>query len=91
MKRNVGTTTRQIKSLPIGAIFIWCNNDIRYPTNLAVSIGRNDLEIVGVSFLDNLKFLGREFTGFDVDHATEINENRLKAMGIIRTRIRAKR
>ena len=87
MKRNVGTTTNQIKSLPKDAVFVWVDNDTSYPKSLAKSLGRDDLEIVGVSFLDSNKFRGRNYTGIDIDHAVEMSPERIDAFHIIISRI----
>ena len=47
MQRGSGQTSEQMKSAPRDAVFVWCNDGLRYPTDLARHLGREDLKIVG--------------------------------------------
>lgn len=44
-ERGSGRTTQQMLDAPQGAIYVWCNGELRYPRELAKSLGRKDLLI----------------------------------------------
>lgn len=46
-----GKTKALMLRAPRGCIYIWCSSDIRYPRQLAESIGRQDLKLVSPSWL----------------------------------------
>lgn len=74
MSRQIGKTTRQMLDAPKNALYIWCNDILNYPRYLALYLGRDDLEIVGLSVLregGGNKLKGREFTGVILDHAAK--------------------
>lgn len=70
--RGSGITTRQMREAPQGAVYLWCNNHLSYPRELARHLGRTDLRIVGPSWLENGWIGGGTYLrrGFVVDHAT---------------------
>jgi len=77
--RGTGTTTRQMKAAPHGAVYIWVHRaSMAYAKDLAESIGRNDLLIVSKSWLEH-GWQGRDFSAIVIDHATSlsIRENQL--------------
>ncbi len=88
-ERGTGRTTKQIKNLPLKAVFIWCNDHLHYPKSLAKKLGREDVEILGVSVLDKPGLKGREVSGMVLDHATELSEKRWEAYNMLRVCIRA--
>ncbi len=45
MQRGSGQTSEQMKSAPRDAVFVWCNESLRYPKQLARHLGREDLKI----------------------------------------------
>lgn len=49
--KKKGNTKSQMERAPRGCIFVWCSEDTRYPKQLAGMIGRNDLVLVGPSWL----------------------------------------
>lgn len=51
--RRAGRTTEQIKTAPPGAVFVWANDQLSYPKELARALGRGDLRIVPPSWLDD--------------------------------------
>lgn len=65
-----GTTTKQIKDAPLGAIYVWPTADVLYPKRLAEALGRSDLKIVGPSWLKgkDIVFKARHVSGV-IDHA----------------------
>lgn len=67
--REDGTTTKQMREAPEGSLYIWCSNTLDYPKTLAKNLGRSDLRIVGLGFLDDTRWAGREFAGVVLDHA----------------------
>lgn len=71
--RATGTTSRQMKAAPQGAVYVWCNDAFWYPKSLARHLGRGDLEVVSPGWLlypHNWK--GRRFSGIVLDHAVEL-------------------
>jgi hypothetical protein len=68
-----GKTVGQIRSAPIGAVFIWCNGNLVYPRNLARMADRQDLKFVPPSWLDTGGWRGQHLSGIVVDHALELN------------------
>lgn len=68
-QRGTGTTTNQMKSLPIGGLFVWCNNSLYYPQKLAHYIGRRDIKIVRPCWVMGQNWRGCTFPGVVVDHA----------------------
>lgn len=67
--RQAGMTTLQMMGLPIGGLFIWCNEVISYPIRLAQSIGREDIIVKPWSYLERREYRGSRFPGWDLDHA----------------------
>ncbi len=69
--RRDGTTTRQMQDAPPRALFIWCNDDLWYPKDLAKKIGRTDLRIEGPRIFDRgaMRLCGIELSGLVLDHA----------------------
>lgn len=68
LDRGVGTTTRQIKEAPEGAIYVCCRDDIRHIKDLARALGRSDLTFVGPSFFGDNRWRGNR-KPLIVDHA----------------------
>lgn len=67
--RQTGRTTRQMKSAPQGAVFVWRNGQIEYPIALAKKIGREDLVVKPMSWLEPRNVMGRTLPGLVLDHA----------------------
>ena len=69
--RGTGRTRDQMSAAPTGAIYVWCNKYLTYPQDLARSINRRDLKIIGPKDVDY------HLQGIDtpvvVDHAAELN------------------
>ena len=88
-ERGTGRTTQQMKEAPLGAVYIWVNhNTLWYSKDLARSIGRPDLEIVGPMWLDGMRFLGRHLSGIIVYHATNLTSKQWDILQLARTRIK---
>ncbi len=45
--RGTGATTKQLQGAGRGAVFVWCNDHLWYPKELAAHLGRSDVRIVG--------------------------------------------
>lgn len=73
MERGTGKTTEQMKEAPEGAVFIWCNDNLWYPRDLAKRLQREDLRIKGISALDRFELYGLRVP-IIVDHAAELSE-----------------
>lgn len=73
-QRGNGFTTAQMKRAPQGALYIWpVHGSISYAKDLARRLGREDLEIVSPSVLDQRgeRLRGRRLSGIVLDHACE--------------------
>lgn len=71
--RQTGRTTKQIIDAPREAVFVWCNEDLYYPKRIAQTFKRNDLLIVGPSWITNDGWRGLELSGIVIDHFTRFN------------------
>lgn len=80
MTRGTGQTTEQLRNAPHGAIFVWCNDSLSYPRQLAAKLKRGDLRIVGYSFFDD-KYSWRGITASAIvlDHAGFMKESIVRA------------
>lgn len=71
--RGVGRTTQQMRDARVGAVFIWCNDDLEYPRALAARLNRRDLQIIGP--LRGIETLyGRRRASVVVDHAVRAGD-----------------
>lgn len=86
--RGNGSTTNQMLSAPMGAIFVWCNGHLDYPCRLARELNRGDLEVVSPDWLTDRRWAGRQLTGIVVDHAACFNDRQKVAMELANLRIR---
>lgn len=86
--RQSGRTTKQIIEAPRDAVFVWCANDLDYPRRLAKSFQREDLTIVGPTWITDERWRGAKLTGIVVDHFTRFNmaewESYLQALTRVR-------
>lgn len=64
-----GRTTRQMKSAPLGAVYVWGDSRLEYPKKLARSIGREDLDVRPLTWLGMRNVVGRKISGLVLDHA----------------------
>lgn len=69
-QRGTGRTTKQMKEAPRGAVFVWCNDNLSWPRNLALTHGRKDLQIIGPTVLEGTldRFRGTEIPAVVFDH-----------------------
>lgn len=67
--RQTGRTTQQLENAPQGAIFVWCNGNLRYPQDLAQWLGRTDIKIKPFRWLDEHNVRGLRGTKVVLDHA----------------------
>jgi hypothetical protein len=59
---QTGRTTKQMLKAPQRAIYVWPNHDLEYPKQLAKTLNRTDLIIVGPSWLqDSTSFRGKSY------------------------------
>ncbi len=83
-QRDTGLTTRQMQAAPQGAVYVWCNSVLGYPTDLAQSLGRHDLKIVRPSWLEPKNVRGLVFTDVIIDHAAVLDESQRWCLAYIR-------
>jgi hypothetical protein len=67
-----GKTTRQLEGAPPNAIFIWCNENTSYPTMLARSLGRTDIQVKGPGWIKSSR--GCNSVEIVVDHYTRLSD-----------------
>lgn len=75
-QRGYGLTTQQMRAAPAGAIYVWPTAaSLGYARALAQHLGRDDLEIVPPSILDQggRRLRGRRISGLVLDHACDPN------------------
>lgn len=84
--RQTGRTTRQMNDAPLGAVFVWCNSRTSYPMALAKTLGRDDLVVRPLSWLERRNVMGRTFPGVVVDHAAQCDPEAYEALNYLRTR-----
>jgi len=80
MRSQLGITTAQIKSAPIGAIYIWVTNDTWYPKALAKHLGREDIQFKSHSWftLDNV--IGKQLPIIIFDHHVKMTTENLELL-----------
>ena len=71
-QRDSGRTTRQMREAPRNAVYVWHHEILAYPRGIEREINRNDLTIVGPSWLDGHALQGRINYGIVVDHAAQL-------------------
>lgn len=88
--RGSGRTAEQMRKAPKKAIFIWCNKHLNYPKLLARHLGREDLQIQGLSILDDSarRLHGLEPTGVVVDHAARLTDDQFEGLEYVVSRVR---
>ena len=67
--RGTGRTKAQLAALPKGSVFVWVGHDLRYPRNLAQTMGRDDIVVVSTSWITDQRWQGLTLTGLAIDHA----------------------
>ena len=68
--RGSGRTTRQLRALPIGAVFVSCNEQcVHYDKRLARFLNRGDIMVVAPNWIVKQRWQGQEFAAIEVDHA----------------------
>jgi hypothetical protein len=82
---QVETTRKQMENAAPGALFVWCNNQIYYPKDLAKRIGRGDLRIIGPAGLDGPP-LTFGFPEIIVDHAALLSRRQHEAVEELRAK-----
>lgn len=86
--RGSGRTTEAMRSAPKNSVYVWLNGNLWYPKALAQLLGREDLIIVGPSWLTDRRWLGITFPEITLDHATYLTSEQWEAYFYARTRVR---
>lgn len=74
-----GATTRQMREAPQGAVFVWCNSHLHYPKALASALGRKDLDVQPLSWLDRMEVVAGNTRPVVVDHAAILSSPQKEA------------
>ena len=70
MARGTGQTHAQLAAAKPGAMFVWCNENTRYPEYLARKINRGDIVIFGSRIFSYPELLlGQKFSEIVLDYA----------------------
>lgn len=85
-QRRTGRTTCQMESAPIGAVFVWCNGRTEYPKTLARELGRDDLDIRPLSWLETHRVAGIRPFAVVVDHAALLETEAQATVKYLRAR-----
>lgn len=70
-------SVKQMRQAPQNAVYFWHDTEFLEATRLAVTAGRDDLEIYGIDGLNDGRtemFLGQRLSGVVVDHAAKLND-----------------
>lgn len=86
MKRGEGATSRAMNAAPKGAHYVWVNEHLGYPKDLARRLGRADLVIVSPGWFQGDRWRGIQFKAIVLDHATEYTESIFRAIEYARSR-----
>lgn len=87
--RGTGRTANQMRAAKRGAVFIvGARPMVDYARRLAESIGRDDLKIVTLQWLEPNNWSGREFTGITVDHDLRLTEKQQVLFDMAMQRVR---
>jgi hypothetical protein len=73
-ERGDGETSRQMMAAPKGSVFVWCNNRSDYAKALAKHLGREDLSVQRLEWLNGDAWRGRTLPGLVIDHAAQLTE-----------------
>lgn len=84
-----GQTSRQMKTAPMGAVFVWCGYDLSYPKSLAHALGRTDLVVVKPTWF-SMEEWGDNVRHVVIDHATELTTAQKRGYQAFRIHMRAK-
>ena len=88
--RQSGRTTRAMQELPRDAVFVWVNQHLDYPKQLARKLGREDLRIVSPQWLEDRRWIGLDLSALELDHAAReiMTEDQWRAYQDALTRVR---
>jgi hypothetical protein len=70
-RRRIGNTTKQMTQAPPSAAFVWRNEHLNYPRDLAKYLGRDDLLIISPAYLGTLT--NQAPRPVVVDHSTKLS------------------
>lgn len=80
-QRQTGTTTKQIRLAPKGAIYVWpVSASLHYPRRIAESEGRQDIKFIPQSQFTLHEIRGRRVEAVVIDHAVVMNPDNYEAM-----------
>lgn len=80
-QRQAGRTSQQMLAAPPGAFFVWCNSKLSYPKALARHLGRDDLQIKPLSWLQIQNLAAwHAVSGVVLDHAAYLEESGREAV-----------
>lgn len=87
--RRTGRTAEQLNNAPKGAVFVWCNDRIAYPRDLADSLERKDITVRPLSWLQKQYVIGIRPVHVIVDHAAELQKGHQDALNYLKAVERA--
>lgn len=84
--RGSGQTAQQMQAASFEAVFVWCNNSLHYPRDLARHLGRTDLRIVSPSWVGSGQAQGCAHT-IIVDHAAALSLRQRDEVDVINNHV----
>lgn len=85
--RNTGRTTEQLKTAPLNAVYVWCNSKLEYPRRLAKTLHRDDIELVGPSYILSTAWRGRGDLRIGLDHALRLDDSEMECVNEMRAHV----
>ena len=86
--RGSGRTSEQMLADPQWAVFVWCNEQLIYPRQLAKRLHRRDLRIVGPSWLEDEGWRGSSFSAVVLDHALRLTDGQRRGLSGLLSMVR---
>ncbi len=77
---QTGRTSQQMTDAPPGSVYVWCNDRTDYPLDLARHLGRKDLRVRPLSWLDLRTVAGSSCPAVIVDHAAHLSDRARDAL-----------
>ena len=86
--RGSGRTSEQMLDAPPRAVFVCCKGTSGYTQCLANHLGRNDLRIVGPSWLEDEGWRGGDFSAVVLDHALRLTAGQRRGLSGLLSMVR---
>lgn len=89
MGPQIGITSNQIKSAPVGAIYICPGIDMRYQESLGKYLGREDISFKPLSWFRQENVIGKKWPTIIFDHYIRISPEHRELIDMIQSSSRS--